>query len=856
MENIKQYQISFEKGITNVPSDVLCSDNEAAELVGMTFENGELKPIQDGYNTGSVEQRILYVHKAGTNTMYISFGNPGVYAYTYTNGAYSLNYEVDTTLTSVKDVKAIGNTLIINTDSGMIYYLWNGNGYTKLGDKIPEPDVKLKLYDAGTVTDTGENSSEVFRMEQGNTVLNNHQLWNDFVYGFYAKLKKDANNLKGFTMPFAARYALELYDGTLIYHSSPILFFPARTKNFSMKRGWMDNNVATWYVQMQVSTLRYACSSDYSNWADIVKGVKLYISDEIDIYDTSSDAEYNTITESFVYNDYIKVMNDNPLTAGMQLPGEITLTPSANDAYCNPMRSLSFNDIVETLAENSLFYELCSLDNTSGVFKQVTGFKVADLKNITTRTQMTGEYYSHCKYIPNYMYSYNGRLHIADFSRSVFEGYSHFTGHDLPLSGSVDTYTIYVTIKTSDGNRVVAKTITATTERIGAFFFYPDPRAYSVTIYSANNLGYFTKELKEHPGLNGAYYIDNPLNNISWTSGTPSVVANTTPEAIYNKILVSEVDNPFVFSLNGYVTVGNGRIMGMAANTAALGQGQFGQHPLFVFSSDGIWALSTNATGTYTSVHPFSREVCNNNKSITQTDNAIFFSSAKGLMVIAGNSVKCVSEQMNGKKLDVEGIYGVPSPVQDNTSFKDYLKTCEIVYDYKDSQLWLIGGQNYHYVFNMNGGTISKVIDPYHIFYTVDNYPDSLIQIQGNTGYNVLSLLNKPDINTDANVYDGYILTRPIKFKSVLSLKSIRQMKHIMFMDGPVTTSSSDPEAKTFSVKLFASNNCKQWVELHSLRGKPWKYYRMAYTLTNMKATDRFAGTVFFVEERRTEKLR
>lgn len=843
MENVKQYQISFEKGMTNVPSDIICSDNEAAELVGMTFENGELKPIQDAYKMGSLNGRILYVHHAGTNTLYIVMADNGVVYRKYSGDAFVAGGEVDNTLTSVKDVKAIGNTLIINTDSGMIYYLWNGSGYTKLGDKIPEPDVRLKLYDAGTVTDTGENSSEVFRNENATVVLNNHQLWNDFVYGFYAKLKKDANGVKGFTMPFAARYALELYDGSLIYHSSPILFFPSRTKNFSMRRGWISDRVATWYVQMQVSTLRYACSSDYSNWKDIVKGIKLYVSDEVDIYDTSADAEYNTVTESFVYNDYIKVMNDSQLTAGVQLPGEITLTPSSDEAYCNPMKSHSFKDIFETLAENSLFYELCSLDNTSGVFKQVTGFKVADLKNITTKPQMSGDYYSHSKYIPDYIYTFNARLHIADFTRSVFEGYNHFTGHDLPLSDATDTYTIYVNIKTSDGERIAKKMFT-TSERIGAFLFYPDPRAYSITVYSQNNAGYRTVDLKEHPGLNGAYYIESPLNTIQYTSGTPSFVENMEPEGIPNKILVSEVDNPFVFSLNGYVTVGNGTIMGMAANTAALGQGQFGQHPLFVFSTDGIWALSTNTVGTYTSVHPFSREVCNNANSITQTDNAIFFSSEKGLMIITGNTVKCVSEQMNGKNLSVQQEFGVPAAVQSNVSFKDYLKTCKIAYDYKDRQLWLIGGANYHYVFNMNGGTISKVFDINHIYYTADNYPDTLIQVEGQGGYDVLSLLNKPDINSDESTYDGYLLTRPIKFKSVLTLKSIRQMKHILLMNGSV------------SIKLFASNDCKQWVELHSLRGKPWKYYRIAYTFTNMKATDRFAGTVFLVEERRTEKLR
>lgn len=849
MENVKQYQISFEKGMTNVPSDVICSDNEAAELVGMTFENGELKPIQDAYKIGSLNGRILYVHHAGTNTLYIIKTDNGVFYRKHSGDAFVAGGEVDSTLTSVKDVKAIGNTLIINTDSGMIYYLWNGNGYTKLGDKIPEPSVYFVLADGGSVTTMQENSADAIKYNRpvlDTMEVKDHALWNDFVYGLYSKLKKDANNEKKFTMPFAVRYALELYDESLIYHSSPILFFPSRTKNFRMHSSFISDGIANWTVSMNCCRLNYSCSSDYSDWKDIVKGVKVFISDEIDIYNTAVDAKIDIVKSgSFVVYNAIRA-NINNLTdpnRSRQMPGGISVTTSETDFYCDALTSYPFDETYKRLAENSLFYELCTIQSTSGTEKVLDDFKGADLQNITTRTQMTGDYYSHNKFVPNFMYPYNGRLHIADVSRSIYSGYMQFTGHDLSISEAIDTYTIYVNIKTSDGERIAKKMFT-TSERIGAFLFYPDPRAYSITVYSQNNAGYRTVDLKEHPGLNGAYYIESPLNTIQYTSGTPSFVENMEPEGIPNKILVSEVDNPFVFSLNGYVTVGNGTIMGMAANTAALGQGQFGQHPLFVFSTDGIWALSTNTVGTYTSVHPFSREVCNNANSITQTDNAIFFSSEKGLMIITGNTVKCVSEQMNGKNLSVQQEFGVPAAVQSNVSFKDYLKTCKIAYDYKDRQLWLIGGANYHYVFNMNGGTISKVFDINHIYYTADNYPDTLIQVEGQGGYDVLSLLNKPDINSDESTYDGYLLTRPIKFKSVLTLKSISQMKHILLMNGSV------------SIKLFASNDCKQWVELHSLRGKPWKYYRIAYTFTNMKATDRFAGTVFLVEERRTEKLR
>jgi hypothetical protein len=45
-------------------------------------------------------------------------------------------------------------------------------------------------------------------------------------------------------------------------------------------------------------------------------------------------------------------------------------------------------------------------------------------------------------------------------------------------------------------------------------------------------------------------------------------------------------------------------------------------------------------------------------------------------------------------------------------------------------------------------------------------------------------------------------------------------------------------------------------MEVTSLTGVPWKYYRFKIVLSNMKATDRFSGTVLVTQERRTNKLR
>jgi hypothetical protein len=85
-----------------------------------------------------------------------------------------------------------------------------------------------------------------------------------------------------------------------------------------------------------------------------------------------------------------------------------------------------------------------------------------------------------------------------------------------------------------------------------------------------------------------------------------------------------------------------------------------------------------------------------------------------------------------------------------------------------------------------------------------------------------------------------------MKFENGLALKSIMGIKHIHDMN----------KDATLTLQISASNNLKNWVTLNSLRGTPWKYYRFKYNFANLKATDRFAGTVIITQERRTDKLR
>jgi hypothetical protein len=305
-------------------------------------------------------------------------------------------------------------------------------------------------------------------------------------------------------------------------------------------------------------------------------------------------------------------------------------------------------------------------------------------------------------------------------------------------------------------------------------------------------------------------------------------------------LLTSEVNNPWVFKASGYNCIGNGRILGLSTTTTALSEGQFGQYPLLVFSEDGIWALSLDGTGLYTSIRPMSREVCNNPKSITQTDGAVFFVSKKGLMVITGSQVKCVSEQLSGK---IGSFASSVNPGINIGKYQTFFANCFIAYDCRDSLLWIFNnGAPTCLVYSIKSGCFGKAAF-YAITNVVNDYPDYIMQ---DTYHNAYSLTMRQDINVDSTDYNSWMMSRPMKLENALALKSIIQVKHIL-----------DTNTNAGLVfKIYASNNLRNWCEITSMRGTPWKYYRFEYTFSNLKATDRFAGTMLITQERRTNKLR
>ena len=885
--------------MTNIPSDLVCDDNTCESEVNMIYRDGEHRPIQDEQLMfeGNKLLPVVFVHKYNNYKHYISLKPDNTITWYDEEGVLAPK-DIENAPVNGGDVQveAIGNTLIVNSSNGLGYYLWkpvDGN-YKYLGSKIPNLEMKFGflrdkdyILRSDTIDLSGIVDSESYKayVEEGQ-----QSRFNDAVVGVYSSNKNKIAEKGGFVNPFFVRYAVEMYDGEYTNMSVPILMFPS--VRHSVWLGERENDkghhIQKWILATLYQKLIYDAQYDYTDWSDLVKNISIIISAPIDIYDTEVDQRIgdiggvywkssfsaSTISREAYYTD---VGLQDLGYSGILKEAFKTDTTTGTYLFIDALVLKSESTIINELKETSVFYKIAELPISSKVGWSTVSIQDKKLSNLATLIKVSDDYFSNVEKYGNGIFAINNRLHLTNVRRTFWNGAEHFMPYDYQSFSGTYKVDVFVYISTPSGNRIVKRTI-AGNESLGrTYFFYPDPRAKKV-MFVMDKSGYnslsgifdnqpsdtkymcLIYELKEHPFLNGSFWmgklpreelVDNvftypdSIEDLPWKPLDEIPKENNTPEELTSSIWTSEVNNPWVFTAKGNNTIGSGEILGLASQTTALSQGQFGQYPLIAFCTDGIWALQTDNEGLYSAVHPMSREICNNPKSITETDGYVFFTTEKGLMVVDGGQVRCVSEQMSGKMADSSNAVVYNGALAESAPLwlKDYLKNCYIAYDYRDSLLWIfIPNRTIAFVYSMKDGTFGMKIIP-NIQRAINDYPDTLLQDKNGKVY---SLLNRDDINTDSNGYDCELISRPMKLENSTALKTLSRVKLIYEL-----THSTKAE-----VKVFASNDCKNWVRVLSLHGRGFKYWKFAIRFREMSAVDTFSGALINTQERYTYRMR
>ena len=629
------------------------------------------------------------------------------------------------------------------------------------------------------------------------------------------------------TFPFFIRYALVMKDGTLIHCSAPVLMTPCTDNPLCTCNLLTSNNLHIYIAKSRIEMMFDALElQKLQQYGDIIDRVAIYVSEQIWTYD--QDGEYKQGRWAFgsmgseintkggisfgkaqeIAQDYSGIGLDYEPSTIVDLmyykglldgqPGvvnPVTLINFSTVFFENPRKDI--NTIDEEIKYCQNFYllkeytldELASLTDTSIEI----AFPSGRISNISSFKRMAEEMELRDYYIAQSGYTYNRRLNISNIKYKLNNSLAwsslvnHITktgrvNHIYPtsdgLSVTVITFTptfierFYqqkVQVKHDGQVRIINNSETPILNLASGAFYYlavPFVGANKIWIHSPQTTTGVELPLAQHDLLDVSYYYQGFGDVVTET--TITVPDDNDDYLTKNALMQSLVENPWVFPKELEAIVGNGQIIGMAAAIKALSVGQYGQFPLVVFATDGIWTLQINDDGTYKPATFLSGDVCTNPASITQTDNAVLFVTKQGLKIVDGSNVILLSKPIEG--VDIPDSTFVPMGtgdiasrwagilVDDTTDRRLSLQDCKCLFDYTDSLLHIFNDTNKHYCLELNGQEFASEVNNVQIWESgygeaVDTNPFDVAECDGD----YLIFIESDDVEISPDGKDGFI---------------------------------------------------------------------------------------------------
>lgn len=733
----------------------------------------------------------------------------------------------------------------------------------------------------------------------------------DITQSIYALINR-TNNLIArngrFYANFFVRYCYRMFDGSMIMHSSPV-FIPVQVPDSYMVLSANASQNTTNYLLDTYDDFTFQREDGKGNKSkvNITKVAFYYYPRNVDLNYTILDAKRDELEE---WKDVIKsvdVFITPPLT-NIDTSEKILSLRSLHRNYKlgHGLLSLTFESNGIRIGDTSVHFPSLSVDayrnklkNTSAFYK-VCSLKISDLTNYTTKKlpvdknavyqvslqeQMKDDYKTHNSLFAKGSYVYNHRLNLYGMKEKLFQGFNGsvmFPGqYILKYDDSTDNLMyrykiqkIVVSLNTTSGTKYVESSDRFFSRQdIDVFMisnlvkFYPDSRADKMAIFckdSSDNDVIFVFPLEQCAELNGAMHMGDFTDNFEQYKVDSFDYTVDDVVELSNKIYTSESDNAFYFPLNGINTVGIGTIQGIASTTRALSQGQFGQYPLMAFSTDGIWAMEVSSKGTYSSIHPISREVCSNPKSITQLDQSVLFATNRSLSRIAESQVVSMSDALDGPGFNISYSLGkflnfFNDAEEDSESVKtikaqmrqlidftsspiEFFQRCQVIYDYKNSRILCLDvtqtsktstADTVALCYSIKDNAWSTFLIQ-NVLTAINSYPHPYIQYRDGS----VMVLDKGYDYEDTTEYHGIIVTRTLKFDEDNVPDSITGYIHSL-------TTGSIP-----IMWLYGSNDNQNWHYIGRLGGMKssymathsYRFFRIALYL-KMKSMNQYFAT-------------
>lgn len=883
-------------GYTANISDYECADGDLATSMGLVQDDGTMKPVLPPSLAMQLDEgsRVIGIHETSLFKNYIIY-NLDLNKIIAVDFDSKKSVEVVTLGQgeSCNSVSFIGNTMILHfVDSPIKYALWKDFKYRILSSRPPFIPIKFGLYGASRIgtfassefkfywfANASSSSVEDSTLVPFNKIpedISREHITSEVLASVNKFIVDNTTNIENseygaFIFPFFVRYAIRLYDGTLVMHSAPVLMIPNSTISLVLTKLIVSNAVTEFTVGESHGKIEAFRASLYAmldipeglnDWSDLISSVDIFISAPIYTYDQSGYIKGWTRKEHAMIRPQKNLHVVNTTFNGSSF-SEVETFSIPDFQLLLPMKSDQL--IADEIKSCAHFYKVKSI-NFDELDKYSThmplDIEAATLASLQTREVMTDDYNSHNDIIAESAYIYNNRVNLFNVTEIIKDKIPldcRFT-HLANPQNRCRCYTDFIInnvsyrLESSNGGNF---------NSLPRYLYFSHPGGKNIRFLKEDeeSPSMWDMPLTEHPHLNGSCWFggfgeSTPVEAYSFLDCESEIKINYP-----NKIYTSEINNPFIFPLSGINTVSSGKICGLSSAAKALSEGQFGQFPLYAFTTEGVWALEVSSTGTYSAKQPITRDVVINPDSITQIDSAVLFATDRGIMHISGSTAQCISDTLN-----TEQVFNISDlPMYDKLlelfnskadacekitlgnitllPFNEFLKGCRMIYDYTYQRIIVYNAAvSYAYVYSLKsrswGMMRSDIVD------NVNSYPEALAMAQGDK----LVDFSKPQ----AENITALIVTRPFKIDDPNAFKTI----NTIIQRGQFRSTHVQQV-------LYGSNDLEHWHTVWSsvdkimrgFRGTPYKAYRLALICKFDKGESIYGCTVVY-ETRMTNQVR
>ncbi len=811
------------------------------------------------------------------------------------------------------------NVVVVSAAFGMYYFLYRDGRYEALGQRPPFPKLMFTLQSNELITRAEEVvlTERVSVGENDTRVISDDSLRQLYasasarIEKFIAGERKDGN----FVFPFFVRYALRMFDGSgHILHSAPILMNPSSDKvpfsvPCSLDKRYTDVYTWDWKMGLRGTSAKLQYHSmmsdtdiaDLTKWKDLVTHVDIFVSapiysnkeitadyqptwEELDGGYGLSESQYRRRINTANYGYYSgqeglekAVIGDTLFPEDTHPEWEMVIPAYTQEEQYDVVKSTSQFYLLSSIP----IEELSTLNASSW---EDVAIEEGTLDALVNRPVLRDDFNSHVAKTGGVMEVYNDRLVLANMAFTPYGGYPLSTmrpyinrelyGDMVQSATTLHKGRDVITVQ-SEGEQLSNADKPQISWWPQGFYYYPDASAKEMTIPTMfddnadTTRGYKTYELTPHNSLNGAYlFLGYPEWNPDRPQGLP-ISGNDLPDPSWlatsysapSEVYQSVVGNPFVFPLEGITSIGKAPLISLTASTIEVSSGQFGDFPMYAFAEDGVWALGIDQEGWISAPQLISNDVCLGASLVAALNRPVVFGSKRGLMLIEGSKVSCLSDNLLGPrseapdltKIDETECFNTLDSAYSHESFIDFMSkpNAALAYDYAHNRIYIThSGAYYCYVLSLQSLEFSKMTLDNFIIGVVPHYSGVYLATKGwgvNADVRGVSKISN-DVDTDGSdtKAEVVVVTRPIKFGTV----SLKTIKHLL------TRHNSE---KGVGVLLYGSRDeCGYggYQLITSLRGRSYKYFVLVLYAPEMTPQERISCVSFDWEPRFGNKFR